>query len=369
MTSDENISANTAGKPSPGVAKKILGPAIRYGLPLVLTVLLVWYMYTKVNFNQLMEILRRGVDYWWILAAMAVSVFSHIFRAARWRLQLYGLQVKPPFLALCVSIFGTYALNLVFPRLGEIWRCTYIAGRQKAPLPKVMGSMVADRVSDTIMVFLLLMLTFVVATPALMAFLNKYPMGQDLMALIQNPLFWLGAIGAVMAVWIVFVLFRNTRIVKAVKDICRGLWDGFVVVLRMRGRGQFLLLTLCIWCCYFLQLYLAFFAFPFTRDLCSDSGLSFGLTPCLVAFVFSSIGMAIPSNGGLGPWNIAVMFGLSIYGISQENGIAFSILVWSAQTLMLLILGIFTMIYLPLESRRLKREVAPAANEINEIID
>jgi hypothetical protein len=65
-----------------------------------------------------------------------------------------------------------------------------------------------------------------------------------------------------------------------------------------------------------------------------------------VAFVLSSIGMAIPSNGGLGPWNIAVMFGLAIYGITETEGTSFSLLVWSAQTVMLILLGIFTMIYI-----------------------
>lgn len=58
--------------------------------------------------------------------------------------------------------------------------------------------------------------------------------------------------------------------------------------------------------------------------------------------------MAVPSNGGLGPWNIAVMFGLAIYGISAPDGTAFSMLQWSGQTVMLIILGIITMLYISL---------------------
>lgn len=68
--------------------------------------------------------------------------------------------------------------------------------------------------------------------------------------------------------------------------------------------------------------------------------------PCLVAFVLSSISMAIPSNGGLGPWNLAIMFGLAVYGVSDAEGTAFSMLQWTGQTVMLIILGIFTMIYI-----------------------
>ena len=90
---------------------------------------------------------------------------------------------------------------------------------------------------------------------------------------------------------------------------------------------------------------MAFFAFGFTRDLCRPD-LAWGLTPCMVAFVFSSLGMAIPSNGGLGPWNIAIIFGLAVYGVSEAQGTAFSMLQWSGQTVMLILLGIFTMIYI-----------------------
>ena len=99
--------------PTPGW-KKGVGILVRYGLPLALTVLLVVYMFRKVNFSQMLDLIKHGVDYWWILFAMGISVFSHIFRAARWRLQLDALGIKPPFMALCCSIFGCYSLNLVF---------------------------------------------------------------------------------------------------------------------------------------------------------------------------------------------------------------------------------------------------------------
>lgn len=331
--------------------RKILNIGLRYLLPLALTVILVWYMFRKVNFADMMGLIRHGVDYWWILLAMGISIFSHMFRAARWRLQLRGLGIDPPFMALCCSIFGCYALNLVFPRLGEVWRCTYIARRQKAPFTTVLGSMVADRLADTLMVLALTVLTFIVATKAINDFLLKYPVGKGIVDFLKNPWFWIGGILVVAAMWTALIMFRHTGIVKKLKAVALQLWQGFVVVARMKGRSKFLLLTLCIWGCYYIQLYVAFYAFPFTRELCHTTGLAFGLTPCLVAFVLSSIGMAIPSNGGLGPWNIAVMFGLAVYGISDAQGTAFSMLQWSGQTVMLIILGIYTMIYISLDSK------------------
>lgn len=332
--------------------KRILGYAIRYLLPLALTVTLVWYLFQKVDFSRMMEIIRSGANLWWILCAMGISVFSHIARAARWRLQLRGLGIRPPFFALCCSIFGTYALNLIFPRLGEIWRCTYISSKEKAPFTKVFGSMVADRLADTVTVLALTVLTFVVAAPALNTFLEKYRIGRDLLALASNPLFWIAAFGAVVLFIALLYGFRKSGPVNKLLQWGKELWNGFAVVGKMRGKWLFLLLTVCIWGCYFFQLYVAFFAFPFTAELTQMPGTAFGLIPCLVAFVLSSIGMAIPSNGGLGPWNIAVMFGLAIYGVSDAQGTAFSMLQWSGQTVMLVVLGIVTMVYVSATGRK-----------------
>lgn len=334
------------------MGKKILNIAIKYLLPLALTVALVWYMFKKVDFRQMMDIIRDGVDYWWILLAMVISVFSHIFRAMRWRIQLRALDIRPSLMDLSCSIFGCYALNLVFPRLGEVWRCTFVSTRTKSSFSKVLGSMVADRLADTLTVASLLLLTFVVAAAAINSFLEKYPIGRDFIGLLQNTWLWVAIFGGAILIILIFKYGKNTKPVKKITEMLAQLWQGFAVVAAMPGRWKFLGLTLCIWSCYFLQLYVAFFAFPFTRDLCAEPGLAFGLAPCLVAFVLSSIGMAIPSNGGLGPWNIAVMFGLAIYGISDAQGTAFSMLVWSAQTVMLILLGIFTMVYISHKSNR-----------------
>lgn len=326
--------------------KKIMSYVVRWLLPLALTILLVSYMFRKVDFADMWRIVTHGVDYWWILLAMVISVFSHIFRALRWRIQLRSLGVRPPLMALVCSIFGTYALNLVFPRLGEVWRCSYIAGRERKPFTVVLGSMVADRLTDTLIVLLLTLLTFVVAATALESFLVKYPIGEGIVDAFKSPWTWLVVVGTAVITWAVFSLGRNWGPVSKARGWVSEMWRGFMSLATMKGKWAFIGFTLCIWGCYFVQLYVAFFAFPFTRALCSEPGLAFGLIPCLVAFVLSSIGMAVPSNGGLGPWNIAVMFGLAIYGISDAEGTAFSMLQWSGQTVMLILLGIFTMAYI-----------------------
>lgn len=351
------------------VWKLWLGYGIRYGLPVVLTVLLLIYMFRKVNFDQMLELIAEGVDYWWILLAMGISVFSHIFRAARWRLQLNALDVRPPFLALCCSIFGCYALNLVFPRLGEVWRCTYIAGTKKGSFSTVLGSMIGDRLADTLMVLLLLVFCLIVAAPAIHIFLDKYPVGRDFVRLISQFWFWAAVVGGIAICVFLFFKFRNHPLMQKIIGLIAGMWAGFTVIARMKGRWQFLIYTLCIWGCYYFQLYVAFYAFDFTRALCHEPGTCAGLIPCLVAFVLSSISMAIPSNGGLGPWNIAIMFGLAVYGVSDAEGTAFSMLQWSGQTVMLIILGIFTMIYVSVARKEKEEEKREGDDESVQLAD
>ena len=52
------------------------------------------------------------------------------------------------------------------------------------------------------------------------------------------------------------------------------------------------------------------------------------------------------------------MFGLAIDGVSTAAGTAVSMLQWSGQTVMLIILGIFTMAYISLDKK--KNEEVPS---------
>ena len=347
--------------------KKYLGFVTRFILPVTFTVLLLVYLFHKVDFSSMFQLLKHGVDYWWILLAMLISVVSHISRAARWRLQLNALGIKPPFMAICCSIFGCYALNLVFPRLGELWRCTYIASKKKSSFSTVFGSMLADRMADTLMVLMLLVVCLIVAAPALNVFLNKYPLGRDFIHLISQFWFWAAVAGGLILLFCLFYFLKNNVVVVKFKNIFKEIWEGITVIMKMKGRFLFIVLSFCIWGCYFMQLYVAFYAFDFTRALCHGPGMAFGFTPCLVAFVLSAISMAVPSNGGLGPWNIAIMFALAIYGVSDDQGTAFSMLQWSGQTVMLIILGIFTMIYISLSKPVASHQKSDLAETFDEL--
>lgn len=324
----------------------LLGALLRYGVPLVITVGLCWLLFSNEEIDpaEMWRIVREDCDFRWIALNLSLGILAQIFRAARWQIQLRALDIRPSFGQLVLSIFGTYSVNLVFPRLGEVWRTGYIAARQRAQFTTVFGSMVADRLADTLTVLILLLLTFIPAGAQLRDYLGQSggalaKLGQ----LLGSPLLWGGFVVAVAVIWIVFVKYPEHRFVAAIRRIASGLWEGFVVVAKMPGRGRWLLYTVLIWGSYVMALYCAFRSFPLTAEVLKVHGL----TALAVCFVLTSLSMGVPSNGGIGPWQWAMIFGLTLYssgvaGLTREYSLTFANLVMGVQTLMFIVQGLLT---------------------------
>lgn len=326
--------------------KSPLGAVLKFAIPLIISVGLCWLLFRDFDFTQMWKTITTECDFKWILLALVVAVFSHIFRALRWQIQLRALGINPPFFFLVLSIFGTYAVNLVFPRLGEVWRTGYIAARQKAPFTTVFGSMLADRFADTLTVILLTLLAFVLASRSIVSYLSQNEETYHwLMSLLTSPWLWAAAVAVVAFCWWFMKRKNGNALVKRIQAAVVELWQGFIVVLRMKGRGRWLVWTVGIWGCFFLQLYLAMQAFGFTAEIVGRNGA----TAALVVFVLSSISMAVPSNGGIGPWQWAVIFALGIYGLDAARAGAFANLVLGCNTLLLIVLGLFTFISIAID--------------------
>ncbi len=329
-----------------------LGQIMKYVIPLIISIGLCYLLFTGIDFREMLDIIRSQCDFRWIAAGLALAVLSHVVRAMRWGIQLSALGIKAPLYVLIYSIFGTYAVNLVFPRLGEVWRTGYIAQRQHAPFTTVFGSMVADRLADTLTVLILALLAFLVSSKAILSYLHQN--GESLAAiarLLESPWLWAAVVVLVAAIWIFMARKTdNPKIVK-IQNAVRELWQGFAVIVKMPHKGRWLLLTVALWGCYFLQNYLAFYAFPFTAQIVADHGIQ----AALVTWVLSSISMGVPSNGGIGPWQWATIFGLSIYGLGATQAGAFANLVLGANTLLIIALGIFTFIAIALDKKRTRQ--------------
>lgn len=351
MDNEQDKKASPGEEASHTKASSPVKVVIKYLVPLVVTVGLCWVMFKDIDFGQMWDIIRQQCRFGWIVLALCISILSHIVRAMRWRLQLLALDVKVPLFPVVLSIFGTYAVNLVFPRLGEVWRTGYIAKRQDAKFTTVFGSMVADRLADTVTVALLTIVTFLLASATIGSYLADGSAGlASLLDTMVSPWFWIIVVATIAVLWAGLYKSRNHPVMVKMRQAVANLWKGFAVVATMPRRGLWLLLTLGIWTCYFSQLWVAFYAFDFTAGVIYEHTI----LAVLVTFVMSSISMGVPSNGGIGPWQWAVILALGIYGVGQEQSGAFANLVLGTQTLLLIVLGIFTFVCIAVGKKKAK---------------
>lgn len=327
--------------------KSPLGAIIKFVIPLIISVGLCWLLFRDFDFKAMWTTITTECRFGWIMLGLGIAVCSHVFRALRWRIQLRALDINPPLFFIILSIFGTYSVNLVFPRLGEVWRTGYIAARQRAPFTTVFGSMVADRFADTLTVLLLTLLAFTLASRSIIDYLSQNEeMLHMAMSLISSPWLWAAALAIIAFCWWFMKRKNGNSLVKKIQQAVIELWQGFIVVLRMKGRAWWLLWTVGIWGCFYLQMFVAMQAFSFTADIANHCGAA-----SLVVFVLSSISMGVPSNGGIGPWQWAVIFALGIYGLDAARAGAFANLVLGCNTLLLIILGLFTFICIAIDRR------------------
>ena len=334
--------------------RKWIEKIARYLIPFLVSAGMVVWLFHKVDIHEMMRVIREGCDFRWIVVMMLITALSHVRRGIRWGIQLRAVGVpRMSVVAESVAIFGAYALNLVFSGVGEAWRCVYVSRRENTPLSTVVGTDLGDRSSDAVVVLMLLGLALVVAKGPIDTFISHYAIGEDIRHFSDDPRLWCAVILGLTLVWAALYFFRKYRYIEKIDSSLKNVWQGFKVLFTMKGVGAYVVLTLGIWLCYFMETYVCFYAFPFTRALIDSPGSAYGLIPGLVVFVFGSFSMAVPSNGGLGPWNIAVMFALSIYGIGNTEGAAFSMVMWSFQAAMLVMLGVFSAIYIADTKRKI----------------
>ncbi len=276
----------------------------------------------------------RQCSPWLVGLFLLANVLAMVCRGLRWRLQLRADSINPGIGVMSRSIFGTYAVNLVFPRLGEIWRCAFIARTAGSGFSQIFGTMVADRLADTLMVALIALPTLLLSSGALASFLNVANLPFNL---IGAPVFWIAL--ALLIALAAFIALSRCPLARKVRGILLKIWRGFMLIFKMPNKWLWLLLTLGVWGGYIASMALSMAAFPPTAHLNASA--------VMLTFVFGSLAMAIPSNGGIGPWQFAVMLALTgLFGLPRQTALVFATLNLGANTLLNILLGLYTFLHI-----------------------
>lgn len=317
----------------------------KIALPLLFGLVLLWLLYRKVDLQEMMQVIRKGVRYDIIAFSLIFGLLGNVIRGFRWALLIDSLGVKFKKSNAILAVVGNYAVNLVLPRVGEIWRCGVVAKYDNISFTKLIGTLVIDRVFDTVMVGLITLGIFIFNISFFTHFFAKNPeLMNGLYELSHSVWLYVGLIVFATLIWVLFAYFSHLTIIRKVKEVLRNIWDGMKSIWLMKQKIRFIIQTILIWVSYFLFFYITFYAFDFTREL--------GVKVGLIAFAMSSIAVAVPVQGGIGPWHFMVIATLVTFGVKDTDASAFALVVHTLQTVWTGLVGLIAVLLLPIINGR-----------------
>ena len=191
--------------------RKIVNQTVKIVLPLLLGVLLFWYLYREQDFGAMMEVVRGGVRYDILLFSLLFGLAANVTRGFRWGLLIDSLGRRVRRRNVVFAVLGNYAVNMALPRVGEIWRCGVTAKYERVPFTKLLGTLFVDRIMDTLMVGLLTLSLGVFNIGFFRHFFAENPptLVATLITLVRSPWTYVGLVGAVALAWFVFVRMKH----------------------------------------------------------------------------------------------------------------------------------------------------------------
>jgi uncharacterized protein (TIRG00374 family) len=307
-------------------------------LPILFGVFLIWNFLSKLSPEDKISIINsfKTANYYWVFLSLTFGILSHLSRAYRWKFMLNPLGYNPKFPNLIMTVLISYLVNLIIPRAGDVARGTAITKYEKVPFEKAIGTIIAERIADVIMLFSIIGVAFFLQADLIKKALIK----ED-----SDPIKTITILGTLGILGILGFYFlkksKNSFAIK-IKNFVNGLLEGVKSISKMKNKWAFIFHTFFIWGMYVLMFYVVTFALPETTNL------PFGAI--VVGFVIGGLSMAL-TNGGLGTYPVFVAGVLVLYGIAENPANAFGWIIWTAQTLMILIFGGLSFLFLPLYNK------------------
>lgn len=314
-------------------------------------VLFIWLSVRSITPDQKEKIIDafKQANYFWIIVSLLISWLSHFLRAYRWNYLLKPTGHKINLVnANCYVLIG-YLANYGIPRMGEISRCTLAPKYDDVPFEVAFGTVITERIIDFILFLTIFALTFLVQFKELSGLVSKYifdPLLNILSGLSHSPI-KLVMLGVLMIVMIAsFFLLRkkfSTLLKGKLGGILKGMGEGLGSIAKMEKPFKFVVLSLLIWACYFYSLYVCFFALNGTSHL--------GQSECLTLLLFGTFGVMF-APGGLGAYPAIISWILfNTYGVDEISSFALPWLAWTSQFALILVLGLISIIIVPLYNR------------------
>lgn len=312
----------------------------RYLISFLLAAGLLWFVFKDIDLKSMADRLSSA-DWRWLALSAFLTLLAHFFRAWRWEMLLRPLGMPVSVYSSYISLLTGYFANYILPRMGEVTRCATLYRMEEVPVNKSLGTVIADRIFDLMVLAILLVVNFLLEVDRLSAFFldlfgNKAGEG-------ENSLQWIYYLlggGFLLFAALVLYLWKNPPVreklmriglVSKIVDFAQGMLSGLLSVRKLDNPILFIVATVGIWGCYYFSSFVLFFCIPETSHL----GVLAGLT----VLVIGAVGMSAPTQGGIGAYHLLVGNVMVLYGLSQQDGITLATFIHGSQMILMIIVG------------------------------
>ncbi|MDG1145926.1 MAG: lysylphosphatidylglycerol synthase transmembrane domain-containing protein [Flavobacteriales bacterium] len=324
--------------------KAKLFSALKYLLFLSIGLSILFFVFKDKDLEKMLVDLKNA-EYKWLVFSMVFGYAAYLFRALRWLLLLETMNYKTSANHATQAVAAGYFANIIFPRAGELVRCTSLYKVTGIPVNKLFGTILLERAIDVVLLLICICLSFVLKFKELSSFFgtvfNSSSSGEITLG---KLIFIVCLIGIPVVLYLFRKTLKKTLLFQKILSLVLGVKEGFQTAFYMKQKGLFTVYTLLIWLMYLLMTYVCFYSIPETMHLTLADGL--------YITVIGGLGMVVPVQGGIGPYHAAVTLGIVSIGLSETTGATLAVLIHSAQSIMIIITGIIAAIVLSFAKRK-----------------
>tara|TARA_B110000046_G_scaffold106737_1_gene114162 strand:- start:20084 stop:21070 length:987 start_codon:yes stop_codon:yes gene_type:complete len=323
---------------------------LKVALPLAFGAFLIWYVFKDLTEQEKEELYTSfaSANYFWIFLSVSFGVLSHMSRAIRWKYTIQPLGKTPGFWNSFFTVMIGYVANLALPRLGEVTRPGLLGKYEGLPFNKLFGTIVAERVADLVILGSIMLGIVLVEFDMLKELLFGYLEQGTGNFSIEKILILVGvALVGLGGLFFLMLYKSENSVFRKIRELIRGIFEGLVSIVKMENKGYFLMHTAFIWIMYIGMFWVCFF--------CLDETSSVPLAGVVASFVMGSLAIVFV-QGGLGVFPLAIMNTLTLYGVSKSGALALGWILWTSQTLMVIVLGVASIPLLRFVNRNKKIE-------------
>ena len=307
-------------------------------LSLLVAIVIFWYLYKDVRLESLTEALRQA-SVFWILLSVLISIWGYWLRAWRWKLLIEAEDNGPVGTSRVFwALMTGYLVNLLIPRAGEVARCGVLKRSDNLQMGKLLGTVVLERTVDLLFLIGIIFLVFLAENKIFLDLLGDLVSLESLQKGVSEylPLLLGFALAAGILIYWAVNKYRDKGPVKKARHFVQDFLKGLRSVGYLKNQWGFWASSAMIWMVYFLMMYWVTKALPSTDSLTASS--------VLMVMVMGSVGMIAPVQGGIGTFHALVAYILMFYGLEEEEGKIFAVIIHSTQMLTVVFFGILSLI-------------------------